>query len=345
MKILIIKTHAIGDVLMATPGFRALRQTYPQAHITLLVGTWSYDIVKNNPNIDDFITVPDEIFFKKNWFALIKLLVSIKSKKFDMAFAFHPSPFIHLIPFLCGIPKRYGLSRNGRKMFLTNWADENTGNDFYYPVNFLKVVHLANDKILLNDYYPEINTGAAELKIPQINNGDKYIVVAPGGARNPKETISSRIWPLEYYITTLQMIRTKYPDYSIILTGGDSDKIISDSIKTAVPSVIDVTGKTTLLELTLLIKNAAAVVCNDSSVLHIAIAQKKPVLSFFGPTSMLSRIPLEQSAMSFQSIVDCSPCYKFAIFKGCKKNHACMKSITPEMAMENIEELLSIEQL
>src|SRR5690606_41125943 len=57
LRILIIKTHAIGDLLMTTPAIRDIRGAHPQAHITLLVGKWSSPAIRWNPHIDERIEV------------------------------------------------------------------------------------------------------------------------------------------------------------------------------------------------------------------------------------------------------------------------------------------------
>ena len=64
-RILIIKTHAIGDLLLTTPAIRDLRSAFPSAHITLLVGSWSASVVRGNPALDEIIEVEDSVFLNK----------------------------------------------------------------------------------------------------------------------------------------------------------------------------------------------------------------------------------------------------------------------------------------
>lgn len=56
-KILIIRLAHIGDTLMTTPAIRALKEHYPDASITALVGSWCRDIMVGNPFIDRVITL------------------------------------------------------------------------------------------------------------------------------------------------------------------------------------------------------------------------------------------------------------------------------------------------
>ena len=54
-KILITRTDRIGDVLLSTPVFRAVRDAYPESHIAVLVRPYAKDIVEGNPYIDEWI--------------------------------------------------------------------------------------------------------------------------------------------------------------------------------------------------------------------------------------------------------------------------------------------------
>ena len=64
MRILIVKLHALGDLVIATPAIRKIRQSFKNAEIHLLTTQWSAPAVENNPNIDNMLVVPTEIFFK-----------------------------------------------------------------------------------------------------------------------------------------------------------------------------------------------------------------------------------------------------------------------------------------
>lgn len=336
--ILIIKTHAIGDVLMATPAFRALRESHPQARITLLVGKWSYPVVKHNPHIDEFIVVDENLFFKKRVLGLLGLLWKIRSRHFDLAVVLHPSRFLHLFAWLGGVSKRIGLQREKTSPFLTGGILENGAHSFYYPQNFLDLAALVGPRHanlqLQAPYGPEEQSGfqalAQSVGLPL---DEPYLLVAPGGARNPKETIAARLWPTDYYQRLLTMCKERWPQLRIVLSGGPGDAKLCEELAQACPGVVNLCARTSLGELLVLASAAGTVLCNDSSMLHIALAQGKEVFCFFGPTSAASRIPNLPNAHGLQAQVPCGPCYRYAVFKGCDQNMACMRAIAPEQAL------------
>src|SRR5262245_39733812 len=57
-RILYIKPDHLGDLLLATPVLAALRQRFPDARITALVGPWSQVVLRRNPDVDALATCP-----------------------------------------------------------------------------------------------------------------------------------------------------------------------------------------------------------------------------------------------------------------------------------------------
>jgi heptosyltransferase II len=348
--ILIIKTHAIGDVIMTTAAIRELRKSLPDSRISMLVGKWSSQIIKNNPNINECIEFEDDILHKKKIFEIIKLVFKVHSRKFDTAIIFHPSVAIHFITSLAGIKNRFGLSRNRKSFFLSASNEENGSYDYYYPLNFIKLVHLAtgskpiknNGDARLEVFSSAIDRIAVDklLKNHGVNNIEKCILIAPGGAVNPKEHVSARVWPIENYIKLINLIKLEFKRHSILISGGKNDIYITKRICYEIPEVIDLSGKTSITELVYLVGICRVVVCNDSSVLHMGIAQNRPTIGVFGPTSMPSRVPSDHWRYSIQSTEKCSPCYYFGQFKGCKKNMSCMRSILPEQVFQKVRDAL-----
>lgn len=333
--ILIVKTHAIGDLLMATPAIRELRKAYPDATISILVGKWSAPCLRNNPYVDNILDFDDDIFFKKKFTKIVSLISSIRKKRFDTTFIFHPSPLIHFITLLAGIKKRIGLRRNKRGVFLTDYIDENTSNSYYYPLNFLKLLStlgIDSQDTSLDIFYNDRDRRKMDSLFDSmgITNPNKLIVIGAGGSHNPKEKVTARLWPKEYFVELIKKINVHYPDYSVLLCGSENDALVNRYIENNTTNVKNITGKTSITELAYTIQKSKIVICNDSAFLHMAIAKKIPFICMFGPTSLKARVPESQSKYCIQSSVDCSPCYKYAIFPGCSYKVKCMNSINPD---------------
>jgi heptosyltransferase-2 len=127
-----------------------------------------------------------------------------------------------------------------------------------------------------------------------------------------------------------------------VFSGAENDIAITARIHGEIPNTIDLAGETNIQELVCLVGISRAIICNDSSVLHIGIAQNRPTIGIFGPTSLRSRVPEIQIPNSIQSSEKCSPCNHYGKFLGCKENGKCMNAITPEIVFRKVKDILNI---
>jgi len=74
--------------------------------------------------------------------------------------------------------------------------------------------------------------------------------------------------------------------------------------------------------------------------MHLAVALGVPVVSIFGPTDPLWIGPFGQPRQVVRSSVACAPCYLRAL-RSCPHDHACMRSVTPEMVIERVQQTVA----
>ena len=104
LKILIIQTAKIGDVVCSTPVFREIKKHYPESFLSVLVIPLVKDILINNPYIDEIILLDRKKYFDVK--GVSKLIKEIKAKKFNWSFSLLPGILNNIIPFWAGIPNR-----------------------------------------------------------------------------------------------------------------------------------------------------------------------------------------------------------------------------------------------
>jgi lipopolysaccharide heptosyltransferase II len=342
-RILIVKTHAIGDVLMATPAIRDVRAAYPHAQITMLIGRWSAAAVRTLPFLDDLIEFDDRDLLKGRPVASLRLLARVRARRFDAVFVFHPSPLLHAFAWMAGIPIRLGLrqaqARSAR--FLTASVPEDLEAGTYYPLNFQRVVALAGvplsqPRLEAFSEADDIEAVAQILRESGVSPEEDYILIAPGGGRNSKEDVAARRWPAEKFGELARTVIETHPRLRIILTGSDRDAQDTATVSSMVPRTVDLTSRTTLPQLFALADRARVVICNDSSLLHIAIARGVPAVVPFGPTGARQRVPAWALPFTLQSGIPCSPCYVGGAFPGCSIGIKCLR----EMEVEALHEKL-----
>ena len=116
------KFRFIGDTLLATPIFRAVRAQWPDAHIALLTGKNARVLLQNNPYLDE-IWEFDPYKSDKGWQAYLHLVQRIRSGKFDLCLALNRSFHSALTSWLGGIDTRAGFRSEGRGPLLNCQVD------------------------------------------------------------------------------------------------------------------------------------------------------------------------------------------------------------------------------
>jgi glycosyltransferase involved in cell wall biosynthesis len=118
--ILVIKFGAIGDVILIVPSLRVLRNNFPDAHISVLIGPDSKHILKNCPYIDELILY-DRKGRDKGLKGLLKTSGILRRRNFDMSVDFQNNRTSHAISWLGAIPERFGYNNGkGKLSFCVN---------------------------------------------------------------------------------------------------------------------------------------------------------------------------------------------------------------------------------
>lgn len=348
--ILIIKTHAIGDVLLVTPSIRYIRKTFPNAKISMLIGDWSKEALKGNPYIDEIITFEDSILQKKKIIKLLHLIFQLRQKKYDLCIMFHCNPIIHLMAFLIGVPQRIGFEEGNSGFSLTHKVPMEQGltgrymADIYLDlIDSRRIIKRNNglDFFLKED---EKKFAASILEKYGISKNTLLVSMAPGGGRNPREDVLVKQWSPKGFREVAESIIKDFNGSVIILGSSDDSVIAEEIVDNLSPTPINLCGLTTLRESAALIRKSNLLITNDSAPHHIAVALGVPSITVFGPTMPETFIPehSRQKHLFVQSKLECSPCYK-GLFPGCKEPK-CMEHVSVEQVIFLIRKILQIQQ-
>ena len=277
MKILIIHTAFIGDIVLSTPLIQKLKDLYPKSEIDYLTLPTNQSVLYNNPNLNEIILY-DKKGKDKGIKGFLKVLKILKQKKYD--YAVIPHRFIKsiLLAKLAKIPDIVGFDVATGSSLL----DKKVHYDMkkHEVERLLNLVEYEGKKIPVRIYPAKENFVKIEKMLK--NSGytgkkqQKLILVAPGSQRPEK------MWPIEKYREIIERLK-KNKNYFIGITGSKSEKELPLNFEKD-KNVIDFRGEISLVEFGALISKADVVVGNDSSPIHIASGFEKPfVIGIFGP--------------------------------------------------------------
>lgn len=332
-KIIVLKFDAIGDVLRTTSILHAIKEKYPDSHITWLTKKNASEIFANNPHVDKLLFIEDA-----------STLPTLMTTKFNVLI--HPDSSLQSASFATIISsvKKYGfvLSESGNIIPLNSSAEkwlEMGAFDQVKKVNqnsYQKIIH---DIAELDYNFGEIIINLSESEIAfrdeffSRNNLSKYktIIGLNTGAGSRWQL---KQWTLDGFIQLIEKLSTQ-DDICLLLYGGPDEKERNEKIKSLFPFVIDTGTNNSIREFFSLVDISHIFITGDTMGLHAATALRKKVISFFGPTSS-NEIESYGRVVKIVSDLDCLVCYK----SKCDFNPNCMNSISVEKIYSEIEKLI-----
>ncbi len=311
---------------------RCLKQQVPNCQIDFVVKKQFSSLVSDNPHISNVY----EVDSAEGFAGLRQLSMHLKDNKYDVFFDIHKnfrSRFARIasrpqkvLKYDKHVAKRYMLTRFNVDLY-------NPSVPVYQRFIRSAASLGVKDDGKLTEFFinptvqKRISNQLAEAGLLPLN----YICLCPGASFWNKQ------WPIEYFITLAEQIRSK-TDYEIVLIGGAKEKDLSQLISDKVSNVVDLTGKLNLQESAAVLSSAACTVANDTGMLHLSEALGRPVVGLYGPTArQLGYFPiLPTSVVVENNSLKCRPCTKMGMNSCPQKHFKCMMDLTPNMVLDAI---------
>jgi heptosyltransferase-3 len=339
-KILVIKFRHIGDVLLTVPTIRALKETFPDASVSVLVNSGTEDVLSGNPLIDELIVFNraiKDLSALKRFIKEIRFLKEIRARSFNMAVDLTGGDRAAIVSFLSGA--RYRLAANtgekkpiGKKHLYTHLADIDKRKHMVLQ-NLDVVGHFGISTNNLNvDFFIPDNARASVKRIFEgnnINDNDTIVHV------HPTSRWLFKCWKDEYTAEIMGWLIDK--GMKVIVTSAPDNKemkkakmvlsLVSSKFQVPSSKLIDLCGKTTIKQLAAISEASDLFIGVDSAPMHIAAAVKTPVIALFGPTGDEWK-PYGKGHIVISRDMPCKPCKK-GMCEGIQLRE-CMIAITPD---------------
>src|SRR2546426_4997710 len=330
--ILVIKMAGIGDLLLATPALRALRETYPQARIDLLVTPASAGIL-NGWEVLDHIVVLDKYLFDypqqivtnpRNLLRLAPLWHDLRDTHYDAVLLLHHLTLFfgrlkhQLLMRATGAKWRVGLD-NGHGWFL-NVRVKDRGFGAMHEAEYNLAVAEAvgaptNNKQLTVPINAEERQQARQLLYgdkPAASVKRPIIAMHPGSGGYS----TARRWAPERFA---QLADTLYHDAGghLILLGGPEEVELHQQIISMMHSGMPVrsfAGKGSIRVAAAVLEQADLFIGNDSGLVHLATGVGIPTVAIFGLTNSQAWGPYTGGIAARRAVVvkldlPCMPCF------------------------------------
>ena len=326
-KFLIIRFSSIGDIVLTTPVIRCLKKQVPDAEVHFLVKEAFRPVVAHNPYIDKLIVLAHswELMMhelkEENYDYIIDLHHNVRTLKIKKAlgvksFSFHKlniEKYIYTSIKLNVLPKKHIVDRYLGTLDEFEVKNDGEGLDYFIV--------------------KEEETGKQDIPASHYAG---YIACVIGAAHGTKR------WPVHKW----KELATKL-DHPLILLGGKEDAANGNEIASVDDvKVYNACGKFSLNESADLVRKAKFVISNDTGLMHIAAAFRKPVISLWGNTvPSFGMTPYYGDALVHSRIMQvnklwCRPCSKIGYSK-CPLGHfKCMEKIQAEEVLSIVRKML-----
>lgn len=286
-RILVVRSlPGLGDLLCSVPALRSLRAAFPLAQITWLglPGTEWFG-QRFNHLIDDWLPFPGFPGIPEGWQSAqttVDFLQQIQAQPFDLTLQIHGSG-IYINPFLTLMGGRLQAG-----FYVPGQFCPSAEHFMPYPQQVSEVDRLrrlmtflglpdqgAELEFPLNDI--EYQAGLRLLEAHSLTPS-RYVCVHPGAS------CGQRRWPPAKFTQVAQHLSDQ--GYRVVLTGTAAEHDLADQVMAQVSASsqlrpLNLTGRTCLGGLSVLLRHSALLICNDTGVSHLAAALKVPSVVVF----------------------------------------------------------------
>lgn len=331
-RVCIIKPSSLGDVVHSLPILPALRERWPRAHLTWVVRAAFRHVIEGHRDLDELI-VFDGHKTPLGAVAFAGLLPRLRRGRFDLAIDLQGLLRSGLMTAATVAPVRVGLAdaREGARWFYTHRIDA--------PRATLHAVERV--RLVASAFGATIGIPRFDPPIAEADRGWARDALAPLARPRLVMNLGARWltkrWPPEHFAEIGRRAALRR-QASLIAVGSREDQPLVDALKRFLEPVplLDLCGRTSLMQLAAVAEAADLMLSNDTGPLHLAAAAGARVIGVHTCTSPTLTGPWGPLAATVQSNVWCAPSF----IKTCDRLE-CMVELTPDRVWPVVDLCLS----
>lgn len=339
LRTLVISPNWIGDAVMAQPLLQLLVQRHPERPIDVLAPPSVAPVWRAMAEVASVIETPfrsGSLQLGERW----RMARALRQRGYQDAYVLPNTLKFALIPFMAGIGKRVGYKGEARYGLINTMHHDDVPPRAMVPF-YAALANAPGAALRQNVPRPSMQVGddriGAVCARLGIDRARPMVVFAPGA-----EFGAAKRWPARHFAALAEAIFAALPESHIGLLGSPKDKAACDEIIaiTGPARMHNLAGATKLDEAIALVAGAAAVVANDSGLLHIASALNRPVIALYGPTDPDHAPPFSDMATSISLRLSCAPCRQRECPLG---HHDCMEKMEAPLVWRALQPMLATQ--
>jgi heptosyltransferase-3 len=345
-RILAVKLKKIGDLVLTVPALRAIRDSYPDAHLAVLVNGGTEAVLEGLEWIDEILV------FDRRWkegpvwrrtARQFAFLLEVRRRRFDLIVQLTKGDRGAIAAILSGAPLRAGVDPEGRgfpgKRFLfTHLAPAPYWrvHDVEYNLSVVRALGMETSNSALEVTYSPEDVTQVERLLAEVGVGANSHLVH----LHPTCSWLFNCWTVEGMARLIDHLQAER-GCTVVITCGPSprEQTRCEQIMARTSTrPVSLVGRTTLKQLAALSARATLFVSGDTAPMHIASAVGTPVVAIFGPAGPFNTGPWGRGHRVITKGYDCQPCGQ----DGCggSKRSDCLEDLSPEEVIPQVDEVL-----
>ena len=322
--ILVVKLSAIGDVIHALPVSYAIKEQYPEAHLTWVVEQAAYAILADNPCIDELI-----LFEKAKFRSIGGFLREIgpfrrrlRTRRYDASLDLQGLFKSAAIAWNAGAKLRIGTANMREGAHLVSRPVRGAHAEGHIVERYLDVARALGCRVGEVRFPVSVSDRdrmAADTLLARegVQEGRPFVAFAVG-ANWPNKR-----WPVEHFAALAD--RLYHAHYVPVLVGGGrlDETLAEDILRASEIPPVNLVGRTNLKQLAHVFTRAALVLGGDTGPVHLAAGLRVPTVMLMGPTDANRNGPYGQLQNAIEVDRPCRGCWK----RACPKGLDCLAAI------------------
>jgi len=328
-RVLLLNATALGDLLFSTPTFRALKETYPDWQLDVLVHPRYQDLAAPNPNLSRLWLYPGR------GMQLFTLMRQVRQQHYDLVIILHGNdPEATLISWAAGTPFIIGSAMSPLAFAYSATVSHPD------PLEHAIERRLAYARLLgadTRDRHMDLPLPTPELQwardilVHHFGSLPELLV-----AFHPTGSAPYKWWPQERYAELGKFIQEQY-QASILIISGNRDRKAAEQLALQLQGPTLVTGgRYPLLTVAGLLSHCRLLVANDSGPLHMALALGVPTIALLGADHPVRIGPYQVDTATYLYAKDGACPEPDCLTRRCPDN-LCLQAITTKDVITTIK--------
>lgn len=346
MRILIIKTSALGDIVHALPVLDYLHQVVPGVNVDWAVEEQFVDLLSGNPLLSELRVLRTRRWRRQPFRAetlreIQALWRELRGRQYDYVFDIQGNLKSGIIAWATGAERRIGFSKEHLQesvnaLFIKRQIPQRKEDD-HAGGRYLRIVSVpfgrdyVGMKLTADIHASQAEEEAAEAVIRGCGAGPVFLF-------HCGTTWQTKFWSDDGWIRLGQLVRSGFPDATMLFSwGNDTEQATAGRLAAAIGAQARVIGRYSLKGISALLKKVDVVVGGDTGLIHLAAALGTPTVSYYRASDGSVSGPRGGEHVIVQSPMACTRCQRTS----CDKDAECRDSITADVLYAGIQKIMA----